>query len=63
VAAAQTGVDAQAELWAGVRGAVVPPTATAAQTSADAPAVGLTEIAAFTGGAALPPWTGIMVTM
>jgi hypothetical protein len=30
---------------------------------ADVPAAGLTEIAAFTGGAALPPRTGTMVTM
>jgi hypothetical protein len=39
------------------------PTAVAAQTGADASAVGLTEIAAFTGGAALPPRIGTMVTM
>jgi hypothetical protein len=37
------------------RGAVV-----AAQTGADAQAAGLTEIAAFTGGAALPPRTDTM---
>jgi hypothetical protein len=41
----------------------VPPMAAAAQTGADAPAAGLTEIATFIGGAALPPQTGIMVTM
>jgi hypothetical protein len=34
-----------------------------ALTGTDALAVGLTEIAAFTGGAALPPRTGTMVTM
>jgi hypothetical protein len=39
------------------------PTAAAAQTDADTPAAGLTEIVAFTGGAALPPRTGTMVTM
>jgi hypothetical protein len=39
---------------------VVSPTATAAQIGADAPVAGLTEIVAFTGGAALPPWTGTM---
>jgi hypothetical protein len=38
-------------------------TAPAAQTGTDAPAVGLTKIAAFTGGATLPPRTGTMVTM
>jgi hypothetical protein len=43
------------------RGAAVSPTA--AQTGADAPMAGLTEIAAFIGGAALPPRTGTMVTM
>jgi hypothetical protein len=37
--------------------------AAAAQTGADTPAAGLTETAAFTGGAALPPRTGTMVTM
>jgi hypothetical protein len=37
--------------------------AAAAQTGADAPAVGLTEIAAVMGGAALPPRTGTMVTI
>jgi hypothetical protein len=37
--------------------------AAAAQTGADVPVAGLTEIATFTGGAALPPRTGIMVTM
>jgi hypothetical protein len=39
------------------------PTAAVAQASADALAVRLTEITAFTGDAALPPRTGIMVTM
>jgi hypothetical protein len=58
------GVDAPAALWAGGgRAAVVPPTAAAAQTGADAPTAGLMEIAAFIGGVALPPRTGIMVTM
>jgi hypothetical protein len=36
--------------------------AAAAQTGVDVPAAGLTEIVAFTGGAALPPRTGTMVT-
>jgi hypothetical protein len=63
MAAALTGVDAPAVLRAGVRAAAVSPTAAAAQTGADAPAAGLTEIAAFTGGVALPPRTGTMVTM
>jgi hypothetical protein len=63
VAAAQTGADAPAALRAGARVAVVPLRAAAAQTCADAPVVGLTEIAAFTGGATLPPRTGTMVTM
>jgi hypothetical protein len=52
-----------AALRAGARAAVVPPTAAAAQTGADAPAAGLMEIAAFTGGATLPPRTGTLVTM
>jgi hypothetical protein len=47
----------------GGRAAAVPPTAMAAQTGANTPAAGLTKIAAFTGGVALPPWTGTMVTM
>jgi hypothetical protein len=34
-----------------------------AQTGVDAPAAGLTKITAFTGGAALPPRTGTMVTI
>jgi hypothetical protein len=58
VAAALTGVDALM-----VRAAVVSPTAAAAQTGTDASAVWLTEIMAFIGGAALPPWIGTMVTM
>jgi hypothetical protein len=37
--------------------------ADAAQTGADAPAAGLTEITAFIGGAALPPRTGTMVSI
>jgi hypothetical protein len=47
----------------GARAVVVSPTATAAQTGTDASAVGLMEITTFTGGAALPPRTGTMVTM
>jgi hypothetical protein len=38
-------------------------TAVAAQTGADASTTGSTEIAAFTGGAALRPWIGTIVTM
>jgi hypothetical protein len=63
VAAALTGANAPAALWAGGRAASVSPTAAVAQTGAGAPASGLTEIVAFTGGAALPPRTGTMVTM
>jgi hypothetical protein len=37
--------------------------AVAAQTGADAPAAGLTEITAFTSGTALPHRIGTMVTM
>jgi hypothetical protein len=53
----------QAVLRAGLRAATVPPTAVTAQTGMDAPATGLTEIATLTDDAALPPRTGIMVTM
>jgi hypothetical protein len=63
VAAALMGADAPAALRAGAHAAAVPPTAAAAQTDADAPTAGLTEIAVFTGGAALPPRIGTMVTM
>jgi hypothetical protein len=63
VAASMTGMDALAVLRAGAHAAVVPLMAAAAQTGADAPAAGLTEITAFTGGTTLPPWTGTMVTM
>jgi hypothetical protein len=49
-------------LRAGARVAAVPPTAAAAQTGADAPTTGSTEIATFTGGVALPLRTDIMVT-
>jgi hypothetical protein len=63
VVAALTGTDAPAVLRAGARAAAMPPTAAAAQTGADAPAAGLTEIVAFTSDAALPPRTGTMVTM
>jgi hypothetical protein len=47
----------QAAQWAAahLRGAVA-----AALTGVDAPTAGLMEIAAFTGGAALPPRTGTM---
>jgi hypothetical protein len=63
VAAAQTGVDLSAVLRAGSCAAAVPPTAVAAHIGVDASAAGSTEIAAFTGGVALPPHTGTMVTM
>jgi hypothetical protein len=62
VAAALTDADAPDALRAGVR-AAVSPTAAAARTGVDTSAVGFTEIAAFTAGAALPPRTGTMVTM
>jgi hypothetical protein len=55
--------DAPAVLRTGARAAAVPPTAAAAQTGADTPVTGLTEITAFPGGAVLPPRTGTMVTM
>jgi hypothetical protein len=61
--AALTGADVPTALRAGARVAVVSPTAAAAQTGANASAVGLTEIAAFTGGAALPSRTSTLVTM
>jgi hypothetical protein len=60
---ALTGLDASTTLQARARTATVPPTAAIAQTGADAPAAGLTEIATFIGGTALPPQTGTMVTM
>jgi hypothetical protein len=60
VAAALTGVDVPAALRAGARTTAMPSTAAAAQTGVDAPTAGLMEIAAFTGGAALPPRTGTM---
>jgi hypothetical protein len=63
VAAALTGVDAPTVLRAGARATVVSPKAAAAQTGTDALAAGLTEIASFTGGTTLPPWTGTMITM
>jgi hypothetical protein len=63
VAVAQMGADTPAVLQAGERVAAVPPMAVAAQTGTDALAAGLMEIAAFTGGVALPPQTGTMVTM
>jgi hypothetical protein len=55
--------DAPAALQVGARAAAVSPMAATAQTGADVAAAGLTEIAAFTGGTALPPRTGTMVTM
>jgi hypothetical protein len=57
------GADALAALWAVVHAATVPSTVVAAQTGADAPTAGLTEITTFIGGAALPPRTSTMVTM
>jgi hypothetical protein len=63
MAAVLTSADAPAALQAEARAAAVSPMAATAQTGANMPAAGLTEIAAFTGGAALPPWTGTMVTM
>jgi hypothetical protein len=51
----------QAAQWAVLTSADT--SAAAAQTGVDVPAVGLTEIAAFTGGAVLPPQTGTLVTM
>jgi hypothetical protein len=62
-ATALTGANASAVLWAGVRVGAMPLTAAAAQTGVDAPAAGLTKIAAFTGGVVLPLQTGTMVTM
>jgi hypothetical protein len=47
----------------GARMVAMSPMAAAALTGVNVPVVGLTEITAFTGGAALPPWTGTMVTM
>jgi hypothetical protein len=41
-------------LWAGVHATAVPPTATAAQTGADALTGGSTEIMVFSGGAPSP---------
>jgi hypothetical protein len=49
-------------LRVGSRMTAVPPTVAVAQTGVDASAAGSTEITAFTGGVALPPWTGTMVT-
>jgi hypothetical protein len=63
VAAALTGVDAPVALRTGPTAAAVPPTAAAVQADADASTAGLTEIAAFTGGAALPPRIDTTVTM
>jgi hypothetical protein len=60
--AAQTGVDAPAALQAEAHVAAVPPMAAGAQTGTNAPVAGSTEITVFTGGAALPPQTGTMVT-
>jgi hypothetical protein len=55
VAAVLTSADAPAALYLGARAAAVSPMAAAAQTGADVPAAGLTEIAAFTGGALSRP--------
>jgi hypothetical protein len=63
VAVALMGADAPAVLRAEARAAAVSPTVAAAQTGMDAPTAGLTETAAFTDDAALPPRTGTMVTM
>jgi hypothetical protein len=63
VAAALMGTDTPAAFWEGAHAAAVSSTAVAAQTGADVPTAGLTEIMAFTGGATLPPWIGTMVTM
>jgi hypothetical protein len=63
MAATLMGADTSAALQAGARAANVPPTVAVAQTGVDASAAGLTEIAAFTGGTALPPRKGTMVTM
>jgi hypothetical protein len=65
VAAALTSADAPVALQAGGGGRTVDvsPTAAAAQIGVDVLAAGLTEIVAFTGGVALPPRTGTMVTM
>jgi hypothetical protein len=63
VAAALTGADEPVVLRAGARAVVMSPTAAATQTGADALTAGLTETAAFTGGTALPPCTGTMVTI
>jgi hypothetical protein len=52
-----------AALRVGAHVVAVSPMTAAAQTGADEPAAGLTEIVAFTGGVALPPQTGTMVTM
>jgi hypothetical protein len=63
MAAALMGADVLAALRAGARVVAMSPTAMAAQTGADTPTTGLTEIAAFTGGVTLPPWISTMVTM
>jgi hypothetical protein len=55
--AALNDADAPVALRAGAHAVTVP------SMAADAPVAGLMEIAAFTGGAALPPQTGTMVTM
>jgi hypothetical protein len=55
--------DNKLKLTRGAVGSHAPQTVAAAQTGVDEPAARLTEIAAFTGGAALPLRTGTMVTM
>jgi hypothetical protein len=63
VAAGLTGADALVALRVGARAAAVPSTVAVAQTGADMPATGLTEIVAFTCGVTLPLRIGTMVTM
>jgi hypothetical protein len=57
------GADASVELPTEARAVAMSPMVATSQTGADASAVGLTEIAAYTGSAALPPRTGTTVTM
>jgi hypothetical protein len=63
VAVAQMSTNTSVVLRVGARMAAVLPTATAAQTGANTPVAGSMEIAGFTGGVALPPRIGTMVTM
>jgi hypothetical protein len=57
------GADASVVLQAGAHAAPVPSMVATAQTGTDTPAARSIEIAAFTGGVALPPQTGTMVTL